>query len=471
VFADAARAVDADLAEEIEREANWRKNYLRYVRALVEAGAASSKDALRIASDGLASLHNNLVFQREGEEATIDGAYETYRDPLFSSATVTGTGGGHRKLVIPVRDQLMSGDTLRAQLDRWEADSIIEPTCAESVRAVIDNPEWLDLRDHYIALLGAASEMGPLEALSSWGANIIAVDVPRPHVWQRIITIARSGSGTLHAPVRSPGATEETLDGEAGADLLTEGPEVRTWLESFDGPLTVMDLVYADGGNFVRLVASIDGLVTSMLDRRRDIALAYLGTPTDVYAVPAGTANAARRKERTGPLRTVMRGASRGRAYTSRYGNLINSEEGPAWGISDCIVPQQGPNYILAKNSQRWRACTAREEGIVTSANVAPATYTQSVVKNRLLKMAYGGAHAFGVHVFLPETSRALMAALLVHDLRNPQAIAQPSASLRHPFELHATGAAHGGIWTIPYEPRSVLPLAVVRGLPKIAMR
>jgi hypothetical protein len=471
VFADAARAVDANLAEEIEREGNWRKNYLHHVRALVEAGAASSKDALRIASDGLASLHDNLVFARDGEETSIDGAYESYRAPSFATTTLAGTGGGHRKLVVPYRNDLLSDDSLRAQLDRWEADSIIEPSCAEAVRAVIDNPEWLDLSDQNIALLGAASEMGPLEALSSWGANIIAIDVPRPHVWQRILTIARAGSGNLHVPTKTSGVTEDTIDREAGADLLTNGPEVRTWLESFEGPLTVMDLVYSDGGNFVRLVASIDGLVTSLLERRKDVALAYLGTPTDVYAVPAGTANAGRAKARTGPLRALVRGAARGHAYTARYGNLINSEEGLAWGISDCIVPQQGPNYILAKNSQRWRACTAREEGIVTSANVAPATYTQSVVKNRLLKMAYGGAHAFGVQVFLPGTSRALMAALLVHDLRNPRSIAQPSASLRHPFELHATGAAHGGIWTIPYEPRSVLPLAVVRGLPKIAMR
>ena len=80
VFADAARNVDGGLAESIEKEAGWRKNYHRYVRVLVELGARSTKDALRIAADGLASLHNNLSFLRDGEEMQIDAAYEGNRE-------------------------------------------------------------------------------------------------------------------------------------------------------------------------------------------------------------------------------------------------------------------------------------------------------------------------------------------------------------------------------------------------------
>ena len=155
------------------------------------------------------------------------------------------------------------------------------------------------------------------------------------------------------------------------------------------------------------------------------------------------------------------------RPTSPRYENTIEAEEGMAWGISDCIVPQQGPNYILAKNAQRWRAIVAREEGTLVSANVAPATFTQSVIKNKLLKAAYGGADKYGVQVFSPGTSRGSMAALLVHDLRNPSSVAAPATPLHHPYELHASAAAHGGIWASPYEPRSVLPLAVLRGFAK----
>ena len=56
---------------------------------------------------------------------------------------------------------------------------------------------------------------------------------------------------------------------------------------------------------------------------------------------------------------------------------------------------------------------------------------------------------------------------LTVHDLRNPQAAASPGSDLQHPFDLFAQGAAHGGLWRLPYEARSVLPLALGIGLAK----
>jgi hypothetical protein len=57
------------------------------------------------------------------------------------------------------------------------------------------------------------------------------------------------------------------------------------------------------------------------------------------------------------------------------------------------------------------------------------------------------------------------MAALLVHDLRNPKAAAHPDTVLSHPLGLFVDQAAHGGLWRLPWEPRSVLPLAAVEGL------
>jgi hypothetical protein len=82
-----------------------------------------------------------------------------------------------------------------------------------------------------------------------------------------------------------------------------------------------------------------------------------------------------------------------------------------------------------------------------------------------VLAAAYAGAASFGVEVFEVETSRALMAALLLHDLRNSSGAAQPKTELRHPLELFSEGAAHGGLWRLRHEPRSVLPLAAVEGL------
>jgi hypothetical protein len=131
------------------------------------------------------------------------------------------------------------------------------------------------------------------------------------------------------------------------------------------------------------------------------------------------------------------------------------------------LVPIQGPNYALAKSLQRWRAVTAKHEGVLTSANVAPATNTRSVVKNKILASVYRGAPSFGVEIFEPATSRALTAALLVHDLRNPAAVSNPQTKLGHPYDLFADNAIHGGIWRMPYQPRSVLPLGLAIGAVK----
>ena len=76
-----------------------------------------------------------------------------------------------------------------------------------------------------------------------------------------------------------------------------------------------------------------------------------------------------------------------------------------------------------------------------------------------MLAAAYAGAHRFGIEIFAPETSRVLIAAMLVHDLHQ-----QPDLE-RHPEALFSDGAVHGGLWRSAYEPRSVLGLAAVAGL------
>jgi hypothetical protein len=80
------------------------------------------------------------------------------------------------------------------------------------------------------------------------------------------------------------------------------------------------------------------------------------------------------------------------------------------------------------------------------------------VTKNRTLAAAYTGAHRFGAEVFEPATTRVLMAALLVHDLR----VTGPAHA--YPWQDEAHAAAHGGLWRIAYAPRSALGLAALLG-------
>jgi hypothetical protein len=155
----------------------------------------------------------------------------------------------------------------------------VEPSAAEAVRAVVAHPEWLALPDTTVVVLGAGAEMGPLTALLRWGARVAGVDLPRPALWERVLDTARRGAGTLLYPVGG--------DARAGADLITEVPAVADWVTGLRGGLVLGDYVYADGATNVRVSTAVDALTVRLAADRDDLALAFLATPTDVFAVPA----------------------------------------------------------------------------------------------------------------------------------------------------------------------------------------
>ena len=309
--------------------------------------------------------------------------------------------------------------------------------------------------------------MGPLRSLLRWGAHVVAVDLPRPDIWARVIATARSSSGRLTVPVPRGAAPDDdaALAAVAGVDLVRQLPELHTWIARLEGPFTLGTYTYADGATHVRVALAADALAHALLAERSDVGLAFLATPTDVYAVPPSAVEESRRRwDARGvgrvtqlPLRAVGR-------FAPNYPDTLTTARGEV-GIADCLVPQQGPNYALAKRLQRWRATQSRADGTWTSLNVAPATRTRSVVKNRALAAAYAGAHRFGVEVFEPSTANTLMAALLVHDLRSPDSVARPDAMLAHPDDAWSQQAAHGGLWRSAYAPRSVLGIAAALGL------
>ena len=52
IVADALRDVDPTGARDAEREPNWRTDYVRHYRRLVEAGLRSSTEGVRVAMSG-----------------------------------------------------------------------------------------------------------------------------------------------------------------------------------------------------------------------------------------------------------------------------------------------------------------------------------------------------------------------------------------------------------------------------------
>ena len=456
IMAAAVRQVDGETAERIERTANWRKNYLSVVRELVEMGARSTKDAERIAVDGLDALRARFDFERNNESYPLTELFDHKPRQHFETAVVEGEGERLRELTVPYKGEALSGHAVKKQLGIWSENGTIEPSCASAVQTVVEEPERLDLRDQHFGILGAASEMGPFAWLCRWGATVRAVDIPSKDIWRKVIATAKEGSGRVAIPTCRAASTGEEIESNAGVDLITDLPEIVEWLKETESPLTLGDYAYADGTMFARLAVATDTLVEELLDAGTATGYAYLASPTDVFAVTPEIVEGAR-ENRGGKTLSKLTG---GRLYKPSYTRTVRSEDGIEWGIYDCLITQQGANYSLAKSLQRWRAVATQANGLLVSANVAPATKTRSVVKNKVLAAAYSGAKPFGVEVFAPETSSALMAALLVHDLREGSG----GSKNAHPFGLFVSGAAHGGLWRMGYEPRSVLPLAALLG-------
>ena len=446
VVADALRPVDPAGAGAAERETNWRAGYLPHFRRLVEAGLVSREAALAIADAGLASLHRRMrVAGPDGAETGLGDLASAPAGRALTTAEVAGTAAPEGELSLPFRGERLRGDALLRRLDTWVECGVLEPSAAEAVRTVAAHPEWLALPGTTVVVLGAGAEMGPLTALLRWGARVAGVDLPRPALWDRVLDTARRGAGTLLYP-------------DGGADLITEVPAVTDWVAGLPGRPVLGDYVYADGATNVRVSTAVDALTVRLAAARDDVALAFLATPTDVFAVPpdavAQSVRAYAGRSRAGkllgrPLRTLSAGRLLQRAY------LPGSDP----GVVDSLVAQQGPNYALAKRLQRWRATVARAAGTTVSMNVAPPTRTRSVLKNRALAAAYAGAHRFGVEVFEPATSNVLMAALLVHDLHTGGGPAH-----EQPWQDEAYAAVHGGLWRSAYAPRSALGLAALLG-------
>jgi hypothetical protein len=457
VLTEALGTAAPDVARSIAGTERWRTRYTEAFLALTRAEGASASAALDIARAGLRSADEHFVHVTPEGDQPLARALEG--GPELGTAKVTGTGEPETRLAVPYRGELLHGTALLRQLDTWVAAGITEPSFADAVGAVVRHPEWLDLRDRTFALVGAGAAMGPYAQLLRWGATVAAVDLPRPEVWKRIIRTAEESAGTVLVPVRGE---HPELAEAAGVNLLTEVGAVARWLREAPGPLTLGNYGYADGALFVRLSMAFELLTRELARHRDDLSLSYLATPSDAFLVPEDAVSAARRRYReVSPKVLAARAvglATAGRFFGPSYEEVLEGPHG-RFGLVNAFIVEQGQNYALAKRLQRWRMVVSRAEGTLTSVHVAPPTRTQSVHKNPVMAQRQRLTALLGIETFDADTSRALGAAMLVHDLRNPDSPANPEVPLAHPHEAFMFAANPGGRWRAPFDPGSSLPV------------
>ena len=455
VLAAALRPVEPRAANTAAGETAWRKRYPDHFVAVTRAAAHSADAALTMARDGLAALDERMcVVGSSGTERPLADLADHGGDVAVTTETITGAADPVAEVRVPYRGRELTGDALRDQLRTWVDGGIVEPGFAERIRTAVEHPEWLAFPGRTVVVLGAASAMGPLPSLLAWGAQVVAVDLPDAALWSRLLDRVRAGAGTVQLP-RTPAGY--------GLDLVRQLPETARWLAEVtdDRPVVLGTYVYADGAVHVALSAAAQQIATGLRTADRPVTTAYLATPTDTFLVPDDVMDAARGRWPNRPWWTrAVRPLTLGHAFREAYRETAVGDDGRRWGLQRTVVSVQGPNYLLAKRVQRWRGMLDAHAGRPVSFTVAPATWTHSVTKNRILASAYRGAPRVGVEIFDEATSSALLAAKLVADVHDPRPLQD------HPETLFSRDAAHGGLWRVPFEPESALTVAALLGLP-----
>jgi hypothetical protein len=478
------------------KERDWRFGYVKHFEALVAASCSSPDAAVKSARAGLDWAYDNFLFI--GDVGKPEGV-RTFRQEMqrgvqpsarFHVGRVTGTKNPPQPFGVPYKKELLSGAALEKQLDAWTKYGVLEADAASAIAAVAKNAQWRDLTGHVFVLIGAGSAMGPFLSLLQMGATVVALDIPgiwgkgtkRPtsSLWQRLIAAAKeSPGGELLFPLSKPQAeckTDLELFEAAGANLMHQPAEIldfvlRAEVGLTDKPVAIGNYTYLDSGDHVKLSLGADALINGLIEARKGkpTAVAFLCTPTDIHLVNEEVQLATvGNKNSSGVLvEGLLRLLSLGKYLQPATRKPFIADDGAKLHWVNCMSSAQGPNYALAKRIQHFRAVLAYEAGVTVSTNVAPSTRTISVVHNRTFAWAYGGMPYFKPYeIFDQETTNAVMAAMLVHDVRNSSAPARPvnrsQAGIRNGLELFRHGQVHGGMFRAPYTADSIGEVSVL---------
>lgn len=468
ILAAAVGASNKDKAEELTNEKKWRFKYVKYMKGLVEEQCKTPEAALDIASAGLKKAHESFEFiSPDGSAVSLAEAMAATNTDKFETGYVKGSGCDETtSFSVPYKGKTLEGQELKEQVQKWIDYGTIEPSAGKAIMDCVDKPEWLkEIKKRYFVLLGAGSAMGPFEVLLSLGCNIIAIDLDRPRIWSRLISMTRKSTGSITFPLKklkqSDATTDEELCGAAGCNLFTETPLIRDWLMSLypEKSFVVGSYAYLNGAAHVQVSLAMDAICKDLSEKRKDTVLAYLCTPTDLHLMPkeAWEASLANFKAYSKKIFCIlMNKLSRGKYLRKNARDPVSGVGGEYYIVNGLSVAQ-GPNYALAKRMQHWRAVVARSKNCIVSSNIAPATSTVSVVHNRLFAWAYEGMPYFKPYeIFAPATSNAVMTALLIFDINATESAGNPKTKLRNPNELFSYGGFHGGTWRCAYEVDSI---------------
>ncbi len=449
--------------------AKYRKNYRNWFLKLGVLEFTDPKAMIEIAQQGLECLGASVVNESgQTPRSQVDAGW-FLAGSLVKTVAVAGSA---------TRSSI-SSDGL---LPEWVSAGYAEPGLLEA-RDFIKRNSNLTLDGQLLFALGAGAEFAPTQNWLDWGGSLAAVARPRQQLWQRLIATARASAGILLVPVlteklagREAGELSDSeLAAVAGLDLIADTKAIASWLAdlSAGAQRTVLgSYAYAPGAEHIRVNVVQDALAGKLVRARptETIALAWLATPTDSTVVSASQCEQNLDGWGRRSLPVKLRDAIFGLFGQLRppVARVFETVAGQKLASIEASVEMQGPSYLLAKRSQRWRAYLAKSQGVLVSYQICPPARTASVLSHRILLASYAGAKRFGIKAFGVQEANLAAATMLVRDLLDANSPASPQTKADGAVSLHAENAIHGGLWRLAYEPQSVWSAATLLGLPAL---
>ncbi len=424
-----------------------------------EALRAASPERSEIARFLVEKSHRWILLRADGVERPLaDSLWELPEAPPL--ATTPLRGRGRWQPVVPFEGRSYQGRELGVLGETLVARELATPQVAEALAWIaanaFDKQGRLDLAGRRFALLGAGAEIAPTPILLAAGAEVFWLDVvPPPDKW--LVDDGLSGRIT----------TSKGL-----GDLLAYPREIAAALQQFaaPGPIDCGLFAYAPGaGREWRLASAMNAIVDAVgVDRVRSASL-YV-SPTHPAVLSKQELDVAGRRRLAQPGWQTALGAlgvlgAAGQTSGAGVAGVAAAR------VQRSVVRIQGASYQAAQYiekvlaMERWAAygIAGRGGAATLSANVAGITRTRSL-EHPVFAAAYVGCAAFGVETFAVETTRALSALLMIHDLLNPKAPGAPGASrAEHPQALFSQ-RVHGGIYGLPFDLQAMLIAASVLG-------
>jgi hypothetical protein len=456
LMAARARFNDAFRAIVFPRDSRvFRRSYPEAIVAF-EALRQASPQRSEIARFLVEKSHRWILLRSGGVERPLaDSLWELPQSPRLETMPLPGRG--RWQPAVPFEDRTFAARDLAALGEELVSRGLATPPVAEALAWItanaLDSRGRLDLAGRRFAVMGAAAEIAPTPLLLAAGADVLWIDVASP-----------------------PAAwlTDETLSGRitrgAGiGDLLAQPRETAAAIAEYAsaGPVDCGLFAYAGGGGREwRLGSAMNTIVDAVgPERVRSVAL---------YVSPTHPATLSRQEIELAARRALaLPGWQRALDAIGMLGKPGLAGSGEV-RVQRAIVEIQGASYQAAQYlekllaMERWAAYGIGGEGgaAALSANVAGITRTRSL-EHPVFAAAYLGGAAFGVQTFAPETTRALQALLMLHDLLNPKAAGAPGVGRQRTPQALFAQRVHGGLYGVPFDLQPLLVAAAVIGFVK----